>query len=386
MTKRPLLLLLCALLILSLGAACGQAPQQAAAPAPTGTPLPTMEPTAAPSPVPTPTDTPAPTPTATPEPTPAPTATPEPTPTPEPTAVPMSDPVITLAGGEALTVYAAFTFEDPGVTARDYLGTDLTDRVTMEGTVVPYLVGEYTLSYAVQDDYGNESAVQRTVSVVPVPLPEIVQPPEKTIYLTFDDGPSDNTALLLDILKKYDIKATFFVVGIRRRKDLITRAYEEGHTIGVHTYTHNYHQIYAGEDAFFQDFLATQEVIKAQTGQYASIFRFPGGSANGVSYHCRGIMTRLSKIMEDMGYRYFDWNASAGDSTDDAKERTASGFYRIIRNNIKKDGRPSIVLQHGLNRESILALELFIPWALEHGYTFLPLDMTSPVIHSEIKN
>lgn len=382
MSKRPLLLLLCALLILCLGAACGQDPRQAAAPAPAEAPLPTAEPTVPPSPVPTPTSTPAPTPT----PTPTPTATPEPTPTPEPTAVPMSDPVITLAGGEALTVYAAFTFEDPGVTARDYLGTDLTDRVTVEGTVVPYLVGEYVLSYTVQDDYGNESAVQRTVSVVPVPLPEIVQPPEKTIYLTFDDGPSDNTALLLDILKKYDIKATFFVVGVRRRKDMITRAYEEGHTIGVHTYTHNYHQIYAGEDAFFQDFLATQEVIKAQTGQYASIFRFPGGSANGVSYHCRGIMTRLSKIMEDMGYRYFDWTASASDAKSEHAQWNAKRFSGIIRSNVKRDGSPTVVLQHDLNRESILALELFIPWALENGYTFLPLDMTSPVIHSEIKN
>ena len=280
---------------------------------------------------------------------------------------------------------AAFTFVDPGATARDYLGADLTGRITVEGAVVPYLVGEYTLLYAVTDRSGNSAQVQRTVTVVPVQLPEVVQPPEKTIYLTFDDGPGLHTATLLNILKKHGVKATFFVVGERQRKDLIKRAFEEGHSIGVHTYTHNYKKIYANEKAFFADFLATEEVIHELTGEYTTIFRFPGGSGNSVSYHNRGIMTRLAKIMEDMGYRYFDWNVSASDAKGHADWK-ASRYNGILMGNLKKDGSPTVILQHDLNVESIRALEYFIPWALEKGYTFLPLDMTSPVIHSEIKN
>ena len=360
MIRKAILILLCALLVLyPLATALAETPT----PVP---PSPSAEPTT--------------------EPTLESTATPTPEPTPEPTPDPALAPIITLTGDDSLTVDAAFTFTDPGATARDYLGADLTDRITVEGAVVPYLVGKYTLTYAVTDSSGNSAQVQRTVTVVPVQLPEVVQPPEKTIYLTFDDGPGLHTATLLDILKKHGVKATFFVVGERPRKDLIKRAYQEGHSIGVHTYTHNYKKIYASEKAFFADFLATEEVIYEQTGQYTTIFRFPGGSGNSVSYHNRGIMTRLAKIMEDMGYRYFDWNVSASDAKEGHKDWKASRYNGILMGNLKKDGSPTVILQHDLNVESIRALEYFIPWALEKGYTFLPLDMTSPVIHSEIKN
>ena len=359
MIRKAILILLCALLVL-----CPLAPGLAETPTPVP-PSPSAEPTT--------------------EPTLKPTAAPTPEPTPEPTPDPALAPIITLTGGDSLMMDAAFTFVDPGATARDYLGADLTGRITVEGAVVPYLVGEYTLLYAVTDRSGNSAQVQRTVTVVPVQLPEVVQPPEKTIYLTFDDGPGLHTATLLNILKKHGVKATFFVVGERQRKDLIKRAFEEGHSIGVHTYTHNYKKIYANEKAFFADFLATEEVIHELTGEYTTIFRFPGGSGNSVSYHNRGIMTRLAKIMEDMGYRYFDWNVSASDAKGHADWK-ASRYNGILMGNLKKDGSPTVILQHDLNVESIRALEYFIPWALEKGYTFLPLDMTSPVIHSEIKN
>ncbi len=352
MIRKPILILLCALLAL-----CPLAPALAETP----TPVP-------------------PTPSA--EPTPEPTATPEPTP--EPTPDPALAPIITLTGGDSLTVDAAFTFVDPGATARDYLGKNLTGRITVEGKVVPYLVGEYTLTYAVADDHGQSAQVRRTVTVVPVQLPEVVQPPEKTVYLTFDDGPSNYTAILLDILKQYDVKATFFVVGERPRKDLIKRAYEEGHSIGVHSYTHDCKKIYASEQAFFNDFLATEEVIHEQTGQYTTLFRFPGGSNNTVSWYNRGIMTRLTKIMEDMGYRYFDWNARSRDSS--GLDLKASQYVGTIRRGILKNGDLTVMLQHDMNLKSIYALETLIPWALENGYTFLPLDMTSPVIHAEVKN
>jgi peptidoglycan/xylan/chitin deacetylase (PgdA/CDA1 family) len=298
----------------------------------------------------------------------------------------MRDPVILLTGGDAITVNADFTFEDPGVAAWDYLGVDLSDRVTVDGTVTAYLVGDYVLTYAVEDDYGNRTEVKRSVTVVPVQLPKVVMPPKKTIYLTFDDGPSKNTEVLLNILKKYDVKATFFVVGDRGQKHLIKRAYEEGHSIGIHCYTHVYKTIYANEEAYLADFLAAEKVVQEQTGQYTTIFRFPGGAGNTVSISCNhGIMTRLTKIMEDMGYRYFDWTDSSTDANKN-KEHTSAFFFSILCNRVMTHNEYSVILQHDLNADSIVALSQFIPWALKNGYTFLPLDMTSPVVHTKVRN
>jgi len=379
MIRRMASFLLCILFLMGSFAACQLVPGEAAAPAVTAAPTdaPTPAPTAAPTPSPTLPSSPAP--TETPE------STPEPTPEPTPTPLPATDPVITLTGGEQLTVNAAFTFTDPGAVARDYLGTDLTDRIAVEGTVIPYLVGEYALTYTVTDDDGRRAEARRTVTVVPVELPQVIDPPPKTIYLTFDDGPATYTDALLDTLKQYDVKATFFVVGRSPYRDVIRRAYEEGHSIGVHSYTHEFENIYASEEAFFADFLATEEVIHRQTGQYTTIFRFPGGSANTISLYNPGIISRLAKIMEDMGYRYFDWNASAKDAQSPGTDNILE-YYSTLVSTVKQDGSPTIVLQHDSNVYSIRALKYFIPWALKNGYTFLPLDMTSPVIHSRIYN
>ena len=294
-------------------------------------------------------------------------------------------PVITLVGDAAMTVDAAFAFEDPGAMARDSSGQDLTDRITVEGEVIPYLVGEYVLTYAVADEHGAKAQAQRTVTVVPVALPQVVQPPKKTIYLTFDDGPGPSTEKLLDILKQYDVKATFFVVGNQGRKELIRRAYEEGHSIGVHSYTHRFEEIYVDEAAFFADFLATEAVILEQTGQYTPLFRFPGGSGNTVSCGNRGLMTRLTGIMEDMGYRYFDWNVNSLDAN--RMDLTSLDIFNVIRNRITANGDGfSIVLQHDTKSNSVFAVEDLIRWGLENGYTFLPLTITSPTVHAALNN
>ena len=147
-----------------------------------------------------------------------------------------------------------------------------------------------------------------------------------------------------------------------------------------------YTDIYASEEAFLADFMATEEVIKAQTGQYTTIFRFPGGSHNTASWDTPGIMSRLTKIMEDMGYRYFDWNVNSLDASDNNNSMTIFDYYCSIRSHLQPDDSFNIVLQHDLNGASVRALETFIPWALENGYTFLPLDMTSPVMHTPVNN
>ncbi len=315
---------------------------------------------------------------------PAPTLPPELIPTPEPTEVPVGDPIITLVEGEELNVAADFTFSDPGYFAADYRGNSLTDRVTVKGEVVPYLTGTYELSYSVKDDDGRSTTVVRRVHIVPAEMPEIVMPPEKTVYLTFDDGPCGYTEELLDVLKKYNAKATFFIIGNKRRTDLIKRAYAEGHSIGVHTYCHEYKKIYKNEKAFFEDFQKTQEVIKEATGSYTRIFRFPGGSANTASRRSKGIMTRLTKIMEDMGYRYFDWNVSAGDSGGNGY--TASQIKSRVVNGLKNHSDYAVVLQHDIHLNSVRAVEGILKWGQENGYTFLALDLTSPVVHSKVQN
>lgn len=306
-----------------------------------------------------------------------------PTEAPTPTPAPITEPVITLVGGESITYTADFTFTDPGYSAIDPKGQNITDRVKVKGEVVSYLVGPYDLTYTVTDDEGRTASVVRHVEVVPYELPEIVMPPEKTVYLTFDDGPCSYTEKVLDLLKKYDAKATFFIIGNKSRKEFIARAYEEGHSIGVHSYTHENKEIYKSEQAFFEDFLKTQEVIKEQTGSYTRLFRFPGGSGNTVSRYNKGIMTRLCKIMEDMGYRYFDWNVSASDSS---KDSTTSSVKSRVINGMKTHTDFVIILQHDIHLQSVRAVEAILQWGKENGYTFRALDLTSPIVHSVLQN
>lgn len=205
----------------------------------------------------------------------------------------------------------------------------------------------------------------------------------KIIYLTFDDGPGPYTSRLLDILDKYNVKATFFVTGAYPGyANCIGRAYNAGHAIGVHSYTHNYNQIYASESAYWSDFEKVEDLIVSQTGQRTNIFRFPGGSSNAVSKFNPGIMTRLTKQAGQKGYYYFDWNVLSGD----AGETTSStGVY----NNIVKgvSGRStSVVLCHDIKGFTVDAMESFIPWAQSNGYTFLPLTENSPGAHHSLNN
>lgn len=326
--------------------------------------------------------TPAPTESAEPISTPAPTDTPVPEDTPLPTATPYDRPELALIGEEEMVVEANFTFTDPGCLAWGEGGEDLSNRVQVTGEVIPYIPGTYTLTYSVTDSKGDTGFVHRTVIVKAVEMPPVEEPEGKVIYLTFDDGPCGNTEKLLDMLKKYDAKATFFVVGNKSRVELIRRAYEEGHSIGVHTYTHVYEEMYASEEAFFKDFQATEQVIYEQTGEYTRLFRFPGGSGNTVSRGNKGIMTRLTRYMTDMGYRYFDWNVASGDCGEGATRETVAS---AVIGGIQRKEYP-IVLQHDIKPFSVNAVEDILIWGKENGYTFLPLTLTSPDCQAKVLN
>lgn len=292
-------------------------------------------------------------------------------------------PAIRLLGSAETVISAQRFFTDPGFVATDDAGNDLSALVSVTGDIVPYRAGSYERVYSITNTLGEEVSVTRTVTVLPVDRPEASTPEGKTIYLTFDDGPGPYTAALLDLLAEYGVRATFFVTSSDSRyADLIGRAYREGHSIGVHTGSHNYKAIYASEQAFFDDFFAMEDVIFQQTGSYTDIFRFPGGSSNTVSSFNPGIMSRLTAAMTDMGYSYFDWNVSSGDAGETTKTD-------VVAKNVI-DGcagrKVSVVLQHDIKDYSVAAVEKIILWGQENGYSFMALGPSSPVTHHSVAN
>lgn len=292
-------------------------------------------------------------------------------------------PRLQLNGGTALEIPASLSFEDPGFSCTDARGNDLSAYVRCEGTVDPSAAGEYTLRYGIENALGERVEAVRTVTVQPLRNPDVVDMDGKLIYLTFDDGPGPYTERLLDILARYNVKASFFVTGLYPDyADAIGRAFREGHSIGVHSASHKYRRIYASEEAFLEDFAAMQEVIREQTGQETRLLRFPGGSSNTVSRFNRGIMSRLTERMSEEGYVYFDWNVSSGDAG--GTSSTEQVFQNIV------DGcsarRVSVVLQHDVKEFSVAAVERVIIWGLTNGYSFAALDETTEPVHHKLAN
>ncbi len=208
---------------------------------------------------------------------------------------------------------------------------------------------------------------------------------EKTCYLTFDDGPSDNTLKILDILKKHKVKATFFVIGTKKLS-YVKRIHQEGHTVALHSYSHNYSQIYRSQKAYFSDLQKINDAVKAYTGEDSMVMRFPGGSSNTVSRsYCRGIMTALTKETVNRGYVYFDWNV---DSTDASGNNVA---VSKIMKNIRTYGghaKQDVVLMHDTDAKdtTVQALPQIIEFYIDAGYTFAPLTTATPPVTHGVNN
>lgn len=295
-------------------------------------------------------------------------------------------PDIVLEGEKLITLIVGTKYQEPGYVAGDNCDGDLTTKVKVTGSVDVDTAGYYTLKYSVTDTYGNTASVSRSVWVKyesdsVVNIPETVVPDGKVIYLTFDDGPGKRTPDLLKILKRYNVKATFFVVDtpyIETIKDIVA----DGHTIAIHSATHNFKKIYASEESYFSDLNKMKGIIKDLTGVETTLLRFPGGSSNTVSSFNRGIMTRLSKAVVEAGYQYFDWNV---DSNDAGGAYTSYQVYKNVISGVKNK-KTAIVLQHDIKGFSIDAVEDIILWGLNNGYTFLPLQPNSPGCHHGINN
>ena len=202
----------------------------------------------------------------------------------------------------------------------------------------------------------------------------------RKIYLTFDDGPSDYTEEILEILDDYDVKATFFVIGREDEKLLpyYKKIVDKGHTIALHSYSHKYSEIYNDLDSFKEDFYKIQTLVEEKSGVKPTIYRFPGGSSNQVS---KLDMKEFIKFLNEEGVVYYDWNAANGDAT--SKKYTVSELVNNVLNGINKEGN-TVVLMHDTNAKgtTVDSLPILLKKLKEMDVDIVPIDnKTKPVQH-----
>lgn len=218
--------------------------------------------------------------------------------------------------------------------------------------------------------------------------PPVEVDPNSIVYLTFDDGPSStSTERILDILKANEIHATFFIVNYSSDKiPLLQRMVDEGHTIGIHAYSHEYEDCYGTEDAYLDGVEKLKEKLKNDVGYDAFCLRFPGGSSNTISRNYNeGIMSRLAVQVENLGMEYFDWNVDSED---------ASGNHipdsTLIANTTSElvKGRGNVVLMHDTDAKdtTVQALQSIIDYGKQNGYHFEAIDRNTPPVHHQINN
>lgn len=205
--------------------------------------------------------------------------------------------------------------------------------------------------------------------------------PVRKIYLTFDDGPSSNTDRILDILAQYDVKATFFVVAKEGEwaEEAYKRIVEEGHTLGMHSYTHVYQSIYASVDAYAEDLNRLRDYLYEVTGTESRFVRFPGGSSNTVS---DVDMREFISYLNEEGITYFDWNVSSGDAG--GRLLTAEEIVANCINGMGKRNTVVILMHDAAGRPTTVeALPALIERIQEMENTeLLPItDDTLPVQH-----
>lgn len=212
----------------------------------------------------------------------------------------------------------------------------------------------------------------------------ILQEDGRKIYLTFDDGPSTYTNDILDILKQYDVKATFFVVGKTDEESLAAyqRIVKEGHTLGMHSYSHKYEEIYQSVEAYAQDLSNLQEFLYKTTGVWSRYTRFPGGSSNEVS---QVRMKELIQYLDNQGIQYFDWNISSGDAANG--QVSVQVLVDNVLNNVEKYGTVIVLMHDAADKATTVeALPIIIEKLQELPNTRLMAidDETVPVQHIKI--
>lgn len=284
-------------------------------------------------------------------------------------------PKLTLDSPETVMLMVGDKFSDSTYQVSDNCSRDVEVKIT--GKVDTSKVGEYQRIYKAIDEAGNVTKVVQKVIVM--------EPMKKgVIYLTFDDGPrSGTTDIILNVLKEKGVKATFFVTS-GGPDDLIKRAYLEGHSIGLHTASHDYSIVYGSIDSYFNDLKIVSDRVEKITGERSMIIRFPGGSSNTISKrYTPGIMSFLTKEVVNRGYRYYDWNIDSRDA--EGGKFNADEIADFVTSKLSHD-KVNMVLMHDIKVVTKDAIGKIIDYGQANGYTFEAITPFTDMVTQRVNN
>lgn len=251
----------------------------------------------------------------------------------------------------------------------------LEDYVKSYAEENPELFGEIISAGAAPGGYAGDTSAEYTklypdlyAEAPPVQYAE----DDGTIYLTFDDGPSSNTNDILQILRRYDIKATFFFCGGEDEfaQERMRAVAEAGHTVGIHSISHDYEKIYESVESYLADFYDTYNCIYEATGIKPQIFRFPGGSINNYN---RLVYKQIIAEMTRRGFVYYDWNVSGEDAVHDANW---TSIYNNVLTGIENNSADNAIVLLHEKEQTVYVLEDVIDKLIADGYHFGQLDNT----------
>jgi peptidoglycan-N-acetylglucosamine deacetylase len=213
-----------------------------------------------------------------------------------------------------------------------------------------------------------------------IPIEAFSMSDEKVIYLTFDDGPSRGPCSeILDILKEENVKGTFFILGneIKGNEDVLKRIYDEGHSIGLHSMTHEKKNLYNNENDFLNEMLKVQDLIEKTIGFKSNILRFPFG-ANNNTYKLK---KSLVELLHNNNFKIYDWTVDTRDG-----ELYNASPETFIKNSRSKNNNITLLMHCGsANKNSPKALKSIISYYKENNYTFKTIDQSTPEIFHYVK-
>lgn len=276
-----------------------------------------------------------------------------------------------------IKLYRVKLSEEEMVERIGFLERELQDSEDMTDRVRALLA----INQEIQEASGTETEVQLPEEEIEVSANGAASEEEvRKVYLTFDDGPSIYTEELLDILAEHNVKATFFVTGKGKEQygDTYRRIVEEGHTLGMHSYSHEYENIYASLENFREDIKVLRDFLYDETGMASSFYRFPGGSSNEVT---QTDIREMIEYLNAMDIAYFDWNISAGDAT--SAYISSDQIVERVMNQLPSR-RVAVVLLHDAadKRSTVDALPILIEkiQGMNDGTEILPITEETMLI------